>query len=79
MRSSKTCKINSITYHHDDVLDLALFESSSSASHCKYLHICIFAYLLQRLLNKDNSKQRKDLKCLLQVNNDIVHNIPITY
>ena len=34
---------------------------------------------LQRLLNKDISKQRKDLKCLLQVNNDIVYNIPITY
>ena len=34
---------------------------------------------LQRLLNKDYSKQKKDLKNLLQVNNDIVHNIPITY
>ncbi len=34
---------------------------------------------LQRLLNEDNFKQRKDLKSLLQVNNDIVHNIPITY
>ena len=33
---------------------------------------------LQRLLNKDYSKQKKDLKSLLQVNNDIVHNIPIT-
>ena len=26
---------------------------------------------LQKLLNKDNEKQKKDLKCLLQVNNDI--------
>ena len=34
---------------------------------------------LQRLLNKDFSQQKKDLKCLLQVNNDIVHNIPITF
>ena len=33
---------------------------------------------LQRLLNIDYSKQKKDLKCLLRVNNDIVHNIPIT-
>ena len=33
---------------------------------------------LQRLLNMDYSKQKKDLKCLLRVNNDIVHNIPIT-
>ena len=34
---------------------------------------------LQRLLNKDFSRQKNDLKCLLQVNNDIVNNIPITY
>ena len=34
---------------------------------------------LQRLLNKDNDKQRKDLKTLLQVNNGICHNAPITY
>ena len=34
---------------------------------------------LQRLLNMDYSKQKKDLKCLLRVNNDIVHNIPITF
>ena len=27
---------------------------------------------LQRLLNEDYEKQRKDLKCLLQVNNDIL-------
>ena len=33
---------------------------------------------LQRLLNKDYAKQKKDLKSLLQVNNDIVYNIPIT-
>ena len=26
---------------------------------------------LQRLLNEDYAKQKKDLKCLLQVNNDI--------
>ena len=34
---------------------------------------------LQRLLNKDFSKQKKDLKCLLQVNNDVTYNVPITY
>ena len=33
---------------------------------------------LQRLLNEDYAKQRKDLKCLLQVNNDIPINVPIT-
>ena len=33
---------------------------------------------LQRLLIKDYLQQKKDLKCLLRVNNDIVHNIPIT-
>ena len=33
---------------------------------------------LQRLLNKDYEKQKKDLKCLLQVNNDISYNVPIT-
>ena len=34
---------------------------------------------LQRLLNKDNDKQRKDLKTLLQVNNGICFdNAPIT-
>ena len=27
---------------------------------------------LQRLLNEDYAKQRKDLKCLLQVNNDVL-------
>ena len=33
---------------------------------------------LQRLLNNDYLKQKKDLRNLLQVNNDIVYNIPIT-
>ena len=33
---------------------------------------------LQRLLNDDYLKQKKDLRNLLQVNNDIVYNIPIT-
>ena len=33
---------------------------------------------LQRLLNEDYVKQKKDLKCLLQVNNDISYNVPIT-
>ena len=33
---------------------------------------------LQRLLNEDYAKQKKDLKCLLQVNNDIPLNVPIT-
>ena len=34
---------------------------------------------LQRLLNEDYAKQKKDLKCLLQVNNDIFNNVPITF
>ena len=33
---------------------------------------------LQKLLNNDYLKQKKDLRNLLQVNNDIVYNIPIT-
>ena len=33
---------------------------------------------LQRLLNEDNNKQRKDLRKLLQVNNGICFNAPIT-
>ena len=33
---------------------------------------------LQRLLNKDYFEQKRDLKCLLRVNNDIFCNIPIT-
>ena len=33
---------------------------------------------LQRLLNEDYEKQRKNLKCLLQVNNDVTYNVPIT-
>ena len=33
---------------------------------------------LQRLLNEDYEKQRKNLKCLLQVNNDITYNFPFT-
>ena len=34
---------------------------------------------LQRLLNEDYSKQRKDLSKLLQVNNGVLFNAPITY
>ena len=34
---------------------------------------------LQRLLNDDYSKQRKDLERLLRVNNGIFYNAPITY
>ena len=34
---------------------------------------------LQRLLNDDYSKQRKDLAKLLRVNNGIIYNAPITY
>ena len=34
---------------------------------------------LQRLLNDDYSKQRKELAKLLQVNNGIIYNAPITY
>ena len=33
---------------------------------------------LQRLLNEDYSKQKKDLTRLLQVNNGVVYNAPIT-
>ena len=33
---------------------------------------------LQRLLNEDYEKQRKNLKCQLQVNNDVTYNVPIT-
>ena len=33
---------------------------------------------LQRLLNKDYFEQKRDLKCLLRVINDIFCNIPIT-
>ena len=33
---------------------------------------------LQRLLNEDNVKQRKDLSSLLQVNNGVLVNAPIT-
>ncbi len=33
---------------------------------------------LQRLLNEDNDKQTKDLITLLQVNNGICNNAPIT-
>ena len=33
---------------------------------------------LQRLLNMDYSKQKKDLRNLLQVNNDVTFNVPIT-
>ena len=33
---------------------------------------------LQRLLNEDYAKQKKELKCLLQVNNDVLLNVPIT-
>ena len=34
---------------------------------------------LQRLLNNEYCEQKKDLKRLLRVNNDIVRNIPITF
>ena len=34
---------------------------------------------LQRLLNEDYNKQKKDLSALLQVNNGIPFNAPITY
>ena len=34
---------------------------------------------LQRLLNKDYLKQKKDLSKLLQVNNGVRYNAPITY
>ena len=34
---------------------------------------------LQRLLNEDNEKQKKDLISLLQVNNGVCNNAPITY
>ena len=34
---------------------------------------------LQRLLNEDYKKQKKELSCLLQVNNGVVHNAPITF
>ncbi len=34
---------------------------------------------LQRLLNEDNDKQKKDLTALLQVNNGVYNNAPITY
>ena len=33
---------------------------------------------LQRLLNEDNDKQKKDLTALLQVNNGVFNNAPIT-
>ena len=33
---------------------------------------------LQRLLNEDYARQKKELKCLLQVNNDVHLNVPIT-
>ena len=33
---------------------------------------------LQRLLNDDYAKQKKNLKCLLQVNIDVFDNVPIT-
>ena len=33
---------------------------------------------LQRLLNDDYAKQKKNLKCLLQVNIDVFNNVPIT-
>ena len=33
---------------------------------------------LQRLLNDDYDMQKKNLKSLLQVNNDILYNVPIT-
>ena len=34
---------------------------------------------LQRLLNEDYTKQKKDLSRLLQVNNRFVYNAPITF
>ena len=34
---------------------------------------------LQRLLNEDYTKQKKDLSSLLQVNNGVVYNAPITF
>ena len=34
---------------------------------------------LQRLLNEDYSRQKKDLSKLLQVNNGVLYNAPITY
>ena len=34
---------------------------------------------LQRLLNEDYSKQKKDLSKLLQVNNGVLYNAPITF
>ena len=34
---------------------------------------------LQRLLNEDYTKQKKDLSWLLQVNNGVVYNAPITF
>ena len=33
---------------------------------------------LQRLLNDDYARQKKNLKSLLQVNNDVIYNVPIT-
>ena len=33
---------------------------------------------LQRLLNEDYDIQKKNIKCLLQVNNDVIDNVPIT-
>ena len=33
---------------------------------------------LQRLLNEDYAKQKKNIKSLLQVNNDVCNNVPIT-
>ena len=33
---------------------------------------------LQRLLNEDYSKQKKDLQKLIRVNNGVCHNAPIT-
>ena len=33
---------------------------------------------LQRLLNDDYAMQKKNLKSLLQVNNDVIYNVPIT-
>ena len=34
---------------------------------------------LQRLLNKDYLRQKKDLSKLFRVNNGVVNNVPITY
>ena len=34
---------------------------------------------LQRLLNEDYIRQKKDLSSLLQVNNGVVYNTPITF